>query len=93
MLVWCLVFGATNNFSCFLISELPSFAKEMIAQAVEWVWSGESSGTPGQDYAVAPLLLPPHPSQYCFPEARQIKIKLNSSTESDTSGNACGALN
>ena len=64
----------------------------MIAQAVERVWSGESSGTPGQDYAVAPLLLPSHPSQYCFPEARQIKIKLNSSTESDTSGNACGAL-
>ena len=64
----------------------------MIAWAVERVWSGESSGTPGQDYAVAPLLLPPHPSQYCFPEARQIKINLNSSTESDTSGNASGAL-
>ena len=65
----------------------------MIAQAVERVWSGGSSGTPGQDYAVAPLLLPPYPSQYCFPEHRQIKINLNSSTESDTSGNACGALN
>ena len=76
-----------------LISELPSFAKEMIVWAVERVWSGKSSGTPGQKYAVAPLLLLPHPSQYCFPEARQIKIKLNSSTESDTSGNACGALN
>ena len=76
-----------------LISELPSFAKDMIAKAVERVWSGGSSGTPGQDYAVAPLLLPPYPSQYCFPERRQIKINLNSSTESDTSGNACGALN
>ena len=65
----------------------------MIAQAVERVWSGGSSGTPGQDYAVAPLLLPPYPSQYCFPERRQIKINLNSSMESDTSGNACGALN
>ena len=62
-----------------LISELPSFAKDMIAQAVERVWSGRSSGTPGQDYAVAPLLLPPDPSQYCFPERRQIKINLNSS--------------
>ena len=72
-----------------LISELSSFAKEMI----EWEWSGESSGTPGQYYAVAPLVLPPYPSQYCFPEARQIKINLNSSTESDTSGNACRALN
>ena len=65
----------------------------MIAKAVEQVWSGGSSGTPEQDYAVAPLLLPPYPSQYCFPESRQIKINLNSSKESDTSGNACGALN
>ena len=65
----------------------------MIAQAVERVWSGESSGTLGQDYAVAPLLLPPYPSQYCFPEHQQIKINLNSSMKSDTSGNACGALN
>ena len=71
-----------------LILELPSFAKEMIEWAVERVWLGESSGTLGQCYAVAPLVLPPYPSQYCFPEARQIKIKLNSSTESDTSGNA-----
>ena len=52
-----------------LISELPSFANPMIAWVVERVWSGESSGILGQDYAVAPLLLPPHPSQYCFPEA------------------------
>ena len=65
----------------------------MIVWAVEQVWLGESSGTLGQDYAVAPLLLPPHPSQYCFPEAPQIKIKLNSSMESYTSGNACEALN
>ena len=60
----------------------------MIEWAVERIWSGKSSGTPGQYYAVAPLVLPPYQSQYCFPEAQQIKINLNSSMESDTSGNA-----
>ena len=64
----------------------------MIRQAVERVWPGhDSSGTPLQEEAVISLLLPPYPSQYCFPEPQQIKTNLNSSTESDTYGNACEA--
>ena len=64
----------------------------MIRKAVERVWLGnDSSGTPGQEEIMVPLLLPPYPSQYCFPEPRQIMTNLNSSTESDTYGNACKA--
>ena len=39
------------------------------------------------------LKLPKPQSSAKKSERRQIKINLNSSTESDTSGNACGALN
>ena len=92
-----LVFGATNNFSClFYFASFQSFLllpKTWLHRL--WNEYGQVKAVVhrGQDYAVAPLLLPPYPSQYCFPERRQIKINLNSSTESDTSGNACGALN
>ena len=80
---------------CFIL-ELPAFAKEMIHNAVDRVWSS----TPGHaDEALMPLILPPYPSQYCFPEAKDICTNLNSSTDSNTSGNnacrfnlVCGAL-
>ena len=68
----------------------------MIRNAVDQVWSD----TPGQaDEVLTPLILPPYPSQYCFPEAQDIHINLNSSTDSNKSGNnacrfnlVCGAL-
>ena len=68
----------------------------MIRNAVDWVWSD----TPRQpDEVLTPLILPPYLSQYCFPEAWDIHTNLNSSTDSNKSGNnacrfnlMCGAL-
>ena len=79
---------------CFIL-ELPLF-KEMICNAVDPVWSS----IPGHaDEVLTPVILPPYPSQYCFPEAKDIRTNLNSSTDSMRSGNnacrfnlVCGAL-
>ena len=80
---------------CFILA-LPTFAQEMIRNAVDWVWSTTVGHA---DEALTPLILPPYPSQYCFPEAKDIRTKLNSSTDSNRSGNnacrfnlVCGAL-
>ena len=68
----------------------------MIRNAVDRVWSTTAGHA---DEALTPLILPPYPSQYCFPEAKDIRTKLNSSTDSNRSGNnacrfnlVCGAL-
>ena len=94
LLYWCLGI-VLCCYLCFIL-ELPAFAKEMIRNAVDRVWSS----TPGHaDEALIPLILPPYPSQYCFPEAKDIRTNLNSSTDSNISGNnacrfnlVCGAL-
>ena len=83
------------SYLCFIL-ELPSFAKEIIRNAVDQIWSG----TPGHtDEVLTPLILLLYPSQYCFPEAKDICTNLNSSTDSNRSGNnacrfnlVCGAL-
>ena len=82
---WCLGL-LLCCYLCFIL-ELPSFAKEMIRNAVDRVWSS----TPGHaDESLTPLILPLYPSQYCFPEAKDIRTNLNSSTDSNRSGNnAC----
>ena len=91
---WCLGL-LLCCYLCFIL-ELPVFAKEMICNAVDQVWSGTAGHT---DEALTPLILPPYPSQYCFPEAKDICTNLNSSTDSNRSGNnacrfnlVCGAL-
>ena len=68
----------------------------MIRNAVDRVWSTIAGHA---DEVLTPLILPPYPSQYCFPEAKDICTKLNSSTDSNRSGNnacrfnlVCGAL-
>ena len=59
----------------------------MICNSVDRVWSGTAGHA---DEALTPLILPPYPSQYCFPEAEDICTNLNSSTDSNRSGNnAC----
>ena len=55
----------------------------MIQNAVDRVWSTTAGHA---DEALTPLILPPYPSQYCFPEAKDIRTKLNSSTDSNKSG-------
>ena len=51
----------------------------MIHNAFDQVWSR----TPGHaDEALTPMILPPYPSQYCFPEAKDIRTNLSSSTDS-----------
>ena len=68
----------------------------MIHNAVDQVWSR----TPGHaDEALTPMILPPYSCQYCFPEAKDIRTNLNSSTNSNRSGNntcrfnlVCGVL-
>ena len=91
---WCLGL-LLCCYLCFIL-ELPVFAKEMIRNALDQVWSG----TLGHAHeALIPLILPPYPSQYCFPEAKDIRTNLNLSTDSKRSGNnacrfnlVCGAL-
>ena len=64
-----------------LILDIPGFAKDIIRGMVDRVWKTARCGTD----KVVPLLLPPHPSQYCFPEPKDIRMNLDSSF--DGSGN------
>ena len=64
-----------------LILDIPRFAKDVIMGLVDWVWNTARCGTD----KVVPLLLPPHPLQYGFPEPKDIMTNLNSSF--DGSGN------
>ena len=68
----------------------------MIRNAVDRVWSTTAGHA---DEALTLLILPPYPSQFSFPEAKDIHTKLNSSTDFNRSGNnacrfnlVCGAL-
>ena len=81
-LIWCLVFSTkTWWLVCSFVAsflELPAFAKDMIRNVIDKVWS-DGAG-------LAPLMLPPYPSQYCFPSRQQITTNL----KSNKSGNyAC----
>ena len=80
----CLLGIPTTNLSLnpkSLILDIPGFAKDVIRDMVDWVWKTARCGTD----KVVPLLLPPHPSQYCFPEPEDIRMNLDSSF--DGSGN------
>ena len=86
-LIWCLVFSTkTWWLVCSFVTsflELPAFAKQMIKNVVDKVWS--------DGVGLVPLILPPYPSQYCFPTQKQIRSNLNTSSDSSNrSGNyAC----
>ena len=62
-LIWCLVFSTkTWWLVCSFVAsflELPAFAKDMIRNVIDKVWSDRAG--------LAPLILPPYSSQYCFP--------------------------
>ena len=77
----CLVIGFTNScffpllFVCFdSFLALPGFVKAVIRNVVDSMW--------GHEHGLAPLILPPYPSQYCFPEGRAILTNLNTSSDS-----------
>ena len=77
----CLVIAFTNScffpllFVCFdSFLALPGFVKAVIRNVVDSMW--------GHEHGLAPLILPPYPSQYCFPEGRAILTNLNTSSDS-----------
>ena len=78
-LIWCLVFSTkTWWLVCSFVAsflELPAFAKDMIRNVIDKVWS-DGAG-------LAPLILPPYPSQYCFPSRKQITTNLKSNRSSN----------
>ena len=77
----CLVIAFTNScffpllFVCFdSFLALPGFVKAVIRNVVDSMW--------GHEHGLAPLILPPYPSQYCSPEGRAILTNLNTSSDS-----------
>ena len=81
-LIWCLVFSTkTWWLVCSFVAsflELPAFAKQMIKNVVDKVWS--------DGVGLVPLILPPYPSQYCCSTQKQIRTNLKSDS-SNRSGN------
>ena len=84
-LIWCLVFSAkTWWLVCSFVAsflELPAFAKDMIRNVIDKVWS--------DGVGLAPLILPPYPSQYCFPSWKQIRTNLKSDSSNRSGNYAC----
>ena len=84
-LIWCLVFSTkTWWLVCSFVAsflELPAFAKQMIKNVVDKVWS-DGAG-------LVPLILPPYPSQYCFPTRKQIRTNLKSDSSNRSGNYAC----
>ena len=73
-LIWCLVFSTKTWWlvCSFVVSflELQAFVKQMIRNVIHKVWS--------DGVGLAPLNLPPYPSQYCLPT----NLKSDSSNRS-----------
>ena len=72
------------NANCFIL-DIPGFAQDVIRSMVDRVWKNM------QGEQVVPVMLPPHPSQYNFPEAHEIQLNVDSSL--DWSGNDWYQLN